>query len=100
MKDLENAVLVDENPASAAAMMTRLCYEPELMKSIGEKAMDELYFSWTDSVRVARDRYEQISDDYKSGRLILKHQPADSFFELTAELKSVFERGKDLFSRN
>lgn len=100
VKDLENAVLVDENPASAAAMMTRLCYEPELMKSIGEKAMDELYFSWTDSVRVARDRYEQISDDYKSGRLILKHQPADSFFELTAELNSVFERGKDLFSRN
>jgi glycosyltransferase involved in cell wall biosynthesis len=100
VKDLENAVLVDENPASAAAMMTRLCYEPELMKSIGEKAMDELYFSWTDSVRVARDRYEQISDDYKSGRLILKHQPADSFFELTAELNSVFERGKGLFSRN
>ena len=89
-----------ETIISVAAMMTRLCYEPELMKSIGEKAMDELYFSWTDSVRVARDRYEQISDDYKSGRLILKHQPADSFFELTAELNSVFERGKDLFSRN
>ena len=98
--NLENAVLVDENPASAAAMMTRLCYEPELMKSIGEKAMDELYFSWTDSVRVARNRYEQISDDYKSGRMTLKHQPVDSFFELTAELNSVFERGKDLFSRN
>ena len=48
----------------------------------------------------ARDRYEQINDDYKSGRLTLKHQAADSFFEFAAELNSVFERGKDLFSRN
>ena len=86
--------------SSAAAMLTRLCYEPEIMKGVGEHAMDELYFSWSDSVRVARERYEQISDDYRSGRLILKHQPVDSFFELTAELNSVFERGKDLFSRN
>ena len=100
VSDLQNAVLVEENPASAAAMMTRLCYEPELMKKVGERAMDELYFSWTDSVRAARDRYEQINDDYKSGRLTLKHQAADSFFEFAAELNSVFERGKDLFSRN
>ncbi|MBP0969753.1 MAG: glycosyltransferase [Oscillospiraceae bacterium] len=99
-ENLGNAILVEDNPASAAAMLARLCYEPSVMKGVGERAMNELYFSWTDSVRVARDRYEQISDDYKSGKLALKHQPVDSFFEFAAELNSVFERGKDLFSRN
>ena len=99
-ENFRNAFLVDDNPASAAAMLTRLCYEPQMMKTVGDRAMSELYFSWTDSVRIARDRYEQISDDYKSGKLKLKHQPGDSFFEFAADLNSVFERGKDLFSRN
>ena len=95
----KNGILVEEKPASAAAMLTRLCYEPELMKKIGENAMNDLYFSWKDSVAVARTRYEVIVDDYKSGRYSLKHQAADSFFGFTAELNSVFERGKDLFNR-
>ena len=97
---LKNGILVEEKPASAAAMLTRLCYEPELMKKIGENAMNDLYFSWKDSVAVARARYEVIVDDYKSGRYSLKHQAADSFFGFTAELNSVFEKGKDLFNRN
>ncbi len=70
------------------------------MKSVGENAMDQLYYSWHDSVINARNRYLQIVDDYKCGKLELKHQYIDSFFEFTAELNSVFEKGKDLFSRN
>jgi len=97
---MRNAVLVEENPASAAAMLVKLCYEPSLMKKIGEFAMKELYFSWKDSVSVARKRYEKVYDDYKSGRLTLKHQHMDSLFEFAAELNSVFERGMGRFSRN
>ena len=98
--DMQNGVLVEENPASAAAMLTKLCYEPDIMTSVGRNSMNELYFSWKDSVEVARNRYEEIVDDYKSGRYVLNHQTVDTFFGFTAELNSVFERGMDLFSRN
>ena len=65
--DGRNGFLIEENAGSLAAKLTELCSQPELMRTVGKGAGDELYISWTAAVAHAYDRYGAVIDNYNSG---------------------------------
>ncbi len=65
--DGQNGFLIDENADSLAAKLRELTAHPELMKKVGKAAGDELYISWSDAVAHAYERYEIVTDRYRSG---------------------------------
>ena len=65
--DGRNGFLIDENAESLASKLRELAASPEAMKRAGRGAGDELYISWKDAVANARERYEVVMDNYRSG---------------------------------
>ena len=51
----------------------RLSNDFSHVHTVGENAMNEIYISWKDSVHSAHERYCEIIDAKKSGKLILRH---------------------------
>ncbi len=84
--DNRNGFLIDENADSLAAKLRELIASPEVMKSVGKVAGDEIYISWEDAVAHAYDRYEVIIDNYKSGRYGTRLPSDYSFFRAQGEL--------------
>ena len=55
-----NGFLMQENADSLAALLRELAPQRDTMKQVGQKAMDEIYISWEESVLAAADRYQVI----------------------------------------
>ena len=64
--DGENAVLIDEDADSLASAVVSLANNMGKIKTLGQRAMDELYLSWDTAVAGAVDRYRVIIDRHKS----------------------------------
>ncbi len=65
-----NGILIREDPAALFAALDSLYGREEFLGQIGEKAMDDLYLSWEDSVLRACDRYEEILADWHGRKRI------------------------------
>ena len=63
--DGHNGFTIDNSPEAMAVLLERICNNPQAAYQAGEKAMDELYFSWDDAVKVARDRYQALLENRK-----------------------------------
>ena len=59
-----NGILIREDPADLCAALDSLFGREEVLGQIGEKAMEDLYLSWEDSVLRAWNRYEEILGDW------------------------------------
>lgn len=59
-----NGILIREDSAALFAALNSLYGREDTLKQIGERAMEELYLSWEESVRRARRRYEEILADW------------------------------------
>ena len=59
-----NGILIREDSAALFAALNSLYGREDTLKRIGERAMEELYLSWEESVRRARRRYEEILADW------------------------------------
>lgn len=59
-----NGVLIREDSAALFAALNSLYGREEVLGQIGQRAMDDLYLSWEDSVLRAWDRYEEILADW------------------------------------
>ncbi len=64
-----NGFTAPENPEGYAEKLKQICEQEGCMKRVGDRAMDEIYISWEDSVRHARSLYEDLVDRKLSGRL-------------------------------
>ena len=64
--DGDNAVLIDEDADSLASAVVSLANNMGKIKTLGQRAMDELYLSWDTAVAGAVDRYRVIIDRHKS----------------------------------
>ena len=62
-----SGVLIEENAASMAAALEKLCADKAAMRAVGEGAQRELYLSWEDAVANAFARYGVVIDNYRSG---------------------------------
>lgn len=71
--DDRNGFLIEETADSMYMLLKRLSNDLSHVHTVGENAMNEIYISWKDSVHSAHERYCEIIDAKKSGKLILRH---------------------------
>ncbi|MBQ1477068.1 MAG: glycosyltransferase [Erysipelotrichaceae bacterium] len=86
----QNAFLIEEDASSLAKKLLELGDNKELFRKTGERAMEELYLSWEDSVAAAWKRYQVVSDSfvYKKPTLLSDGKITDNLFYAAAELAS------------
>lgn len=92
VEDERTGFFTEENAASLAVCLTKLYNKKPLLMSVGERAASEIYVSWDDAVRDARDRYEIVVDKYRSGQYRKRRKPADDFFMLMGDIIDVVNR--------
>ena len=73
-----NAVLVEEDAESLSEAIIGLVGNRERMKTLGQHAMDELFFSWEASVAKAYERYQIVLEEHKGrgGKKRMKNKRA------------------------
>ena len=82
--DGQNGLLIEENPESMAACLQKL--DIPAMAAIGEHAQRELYISWESAVQVARERYQVVIDNYRSGVYAPRRKALEPVFRGSGEL--------------
>lgn len=81
-----DALLSDENAESFAEVLAGVAGNRDRMRQIGEMASKNLYISWDDAVKKAMDRYQIVSDRYKSGKIKKKKGIAEEVFSIAGEM--------------
>lgn len=79
-----NGYLVEENAESMAALLKEVCKDMEKVREVGEKAMDEIYVSWEDSVARAYERYEIIRGLVEDGTIVRRRKNKSDYLISTA----------------
>ncbi|MBE5831236.1 MAG: glycosyltransferase [Butyrivibrio sp.] len=70
-----NGFMIEENAESMAQLLKEISGDLDHLHRVGQNAMDEIYISWDQAVRLAYDRYKEIHEMAVSGELgIRKHQ--------------------------
>ena len=87
-----DGVLVENNIASIAIRLYQCAMNVSGMRELGGRARDNLYLSWNDCVAMAEDRYKQIIDNYKSGKMELKTSATDVVLEAAATVNDRFQK--------
>ena len=83
--DGRNGYLIDDNPASMAALLKKVHGKLDELHQTGQSAMDEIYISWDSAVRLAYDRYKELVDMKARGELgIRKHQSFENLMNMAA----------------
>ncbi len=70
--DMRNGFLCDENEVSLKDAIVRATSDRQRLKTIGENAQNEVYFSWEDAIELAYARYEEIIKEFRTKRKIKK----------------------------
>lgn len=82
-----NGYMIEENADSLAALLKEVSEDLDGVHQVGQNAMDEIYISWKESVYAAYQRYGEIIELKKSGKLTDKTPIlAEKFFEFEEEL--------------
>ena len=100
-----NGWLVEESGESIAALLKEISQNPEHMHETGQRAMDEIYISWDESVRNALDRYQVILEMKHAGTLKPRRNgKSDKFLNATTEVMDVlwriYRRPKERMQQN
>ncbi|MBQ7740983.1 MAG: glycosyltransferase [Eubacterium sp.] len=64
--DCETGFICEESAHSIAQSIERLIQNNDLMKRVGEKAQNDIYISWEESIHNAYDRYQVVIDKFNS----------------------------------
>lgn len=81
-----NAYHIEEDAQSLTRLLRQVGHDRAALRSLGERAMDELYLSWEESVRRAYDRYGVVLDDYKRGLTGRNLEWSDEVYNLMSDL--------------
>lgn len=93
--DGKNGFLIEENAASMAALLAKLCHEPEVLKRVGRQAQEEIYISWDDAVHRAQKRYEVVIEAYRSGAYPEHRRFSDEYFRSLGACVSALEQRRE-----
>ena len=97
--DGRNGFLIEETPGSLAALLERIGSDLPYLHEVGQRAMDEIYVSWRDSVSEAYARYGAVLELKRAGKLPEKRkQPADLFYSLAAKSIEEQERRRQIWT--
>lgn len=67
-----NGYTMEENAESLSTLLMELSQDLEKVHQVGQHAMDEIYISWKESVYAAHQRYREVIELKKSGKLAEK----------------------------
>lgn len=90
--DNVDGLLVEENAASLAVCLATVMNCKDFLRSVGEKASENLYLSWDDAVKTAMDRYETVLDNWRSGRYPKHRNPADAAFRIQGDVLELLQK--------
>ena len=82
---MRNGLVIEDSPEALAAETAALLQHKDAPWLLGQRAMDELYLSWEDSVSRAYRRYGTVIDRFYTDRKI-RHGKSDTFFKTIAKL--------------
>lgn len=94
----QNALLIQENAQSLSALLSGPGRDRAGLRRIGDRAMEELYLSWDDSVRRAYRRYGTVLENYRRGITDRSVEWSDDFYSVMGELCLGIERARALRS--
>ena len=83
-----NGFLIDEDAQSMARVLEECGFDRDLTGAAGQRAMDEIYISWSDAVRLAYERYEELVELKKSGQLPSKKEASDNLIRFMEHFAS------------
>ena len=66
INDAETGFICSESPQSYAEKIDRLLDNPDLLARVGQKAQNDIYISWEESIRNAYERYQVVIDNFYS----------------------------------
>lgn len=92
VRSKHNGFLIEENAASLAVLLATAGRDRKLLRKTGENAAAELYISWPDAVGRAIERYNIVTDRYRSGLYPKKTGPLDEFFNFQGTLMDILSR--------
>lgn len=90
-----NGFLTEQNADSIYQLLSVVSKDIDHLHQVGQNAMDEIYISWADSVHAAHERYGELIDLHKSGKLRLnthQHRFVDSLTNLPDDIEDDFRR--------
>ena len=93
--DGRNGFLIEENADSMAALLAKLCHEPEILKRVGRQAQEEIYISWDDAVHRAQQRYEIVVEQYRSGGHSARRRFSDEYYQSLGLCVDVLKRSRE-----
>ena len=97
IQDGESGFLIEENAASMAKMLTKLCQNRALMKKVGLGAQRDIYISWKDAVAKAEARYEVVLENFRAGKYPAHNRQSDeAFHAISSYLSAVGRRQEKL----
>ena len=88
----KNGLLIEETPESMANLLFHMNDRRAAMRELGNHAMEELYFSWEDSVKSAVDRYRIILEDREHFRKPRQMSGSEDFFRSVSQWFDVFSQ--------
>ncbi len=84
--DNENALLIEENAGSMAALLENAVQDMEHIRQLGINAGDELYLSWEEAVARAVERYKIVQDLYRIGAFKEHDRFSDNLLATSGDL--------------
>ena len=95
----KNGLLISENAESMANLLFHMNDRRAAMRELGDRAMNELYFSWEDSVKNAVDRYRVILENREQYRKPRQSTGSDDFYQAVSQWYGIFSQLSELPSR-
>ena len=90
-----NALLIEENAASLKALLERVGMNRPALRDLGQRALEQLYLSWEDSVTRAYARYGTVLDHYRRGLSGRSIEWTDELYNLLDDLRRNIEAARN-----
>ena len=90
--DGRNGFLIDENAEAMASLLTEIHDQRDLLRTVGERASEELYISWADAIAKANERYGIVIDNYRSGKYRQHIGLTDGFMLMSGMMMDIMGR--------
>ena len=95
-----NALLIEENASSLQALLERVGTDRTALRQLGQRALEQLYLSWDDSVSRAYDRYSTVLDHYRRGLSSRSVEWSDELYNLLDDLRRGIETARNFKETN
>ena len=90
-----NALLIEENAASLKALLERVGTNRPALRDLGQRALEQLYLSWDDSVSCAYARYNTVLEHYRQGFSSRSMEWTDELYNLMDDLRRGMEAARN-----